>query len=153
MDIPKTCWSCKTEDDEELSSIAFSALYHYVSPKKEYVGRSKIPQVNYLCPDCSNVELLCTGINKCCESMEIPTKCHDLALKIACDPITEKCVIKEYEDCPSLHLEALWDCSQICFYAWKKGEKYYDKQLTENTGEEVIELLDEQIDYVKVYYY
>ena len=85
--------------------------------------------------------------------MEIPTKCHDLALKIACDPITEKCVIKEYEDCPSLHLEALWDCSQVCFYAWKKGEKYYDKQLTENTGEELIELLDEQIDYVKVYYY
>ena len=77
--------------------------------------------------------------------MEIPTKCHDLALKIACDPITEKCVIKEYEDCASLHLEALWDCSQVCFYAWKKGEKYYEKQLTENTGEEVIELLNEQI--------
>ena len=92
-----------------------------------------------------NVELLCTGINQCCESMEIPTKCHDLALKIACDPITEKCVIKECEDCPSLDLEALRDCSEVCFYTWKKGEKYYEKQLTENTGEEVIELLNEQI--------
>ena len=57
----------QTEDDEELSSITFSTLYHYVSPKKEYVGRSKIPQVNCLCPDCENVELLC--INKCCEML------------------------------------------------------------------------------------
>ena len=49
----------------------------------------------------------CCGINKCCESMEIPTKCHDLALKIACDPITEKCITKECDDCPSLDMEAL----------------------------------------------
>ena len=89
------------QDDEELLSITFSTLYRYVSPKKEYVGRSKIPQVNCLCPDCENVELLCTRINKCCESMEIPTKCHDLALKIAYDSITEKCVTKECEHCPS----------------------------------------------------
>ena len=33
----------QTKDDEELSSITFSTLYRYVSPKKEYVGRSKIP--------------------------------------------------------------------------------------------------------------
>ena len=92
----------QTEDDEELPSITFSTLYHYVSPKKEYISRRKIPQVNCLCPDCENVELICTGINKCCESMEIPTKCHDLALKIACDPITEKCVTKECEHRPSL---------------------------------------------------
>ena len=85
--------------------------------------------------------------------MEIPTKCHDLALKIACDPITEKCVTKECEYCPSLDLEALRDCSEVCFYTWKKGEKYYEKQLTENTGEEVTVLLNEQIDYVKVDYY
>ena len=39
--------------------------------------------------------------------MEIPTKCHDLALKIACDPITEKCITKECDDCPSLNMEAL----------------------------------------------
>ena len=122
-----------------------------MSPKKEYVGRSKIPQVNCLCPDCENVALLRTGINKCCESMEIPTKCHDLALKIACDPITEKYVTK---DCvPSLDLVALQDCSEVCFCTWKKGEKYYEKQLTENTGEEVKDLLNEQIDYVKVHYF
>ena len=100
-----------------------------------------------------NVELLCTRINQYCESMEIPTKSHDLALKIACDPITEKCVIKESEDCPSLDLEALQDCSEVCFYTWKKGQKYYEKQLTESTGEEVIKLLNEQIDYLKVHYY
>ena len=123
-----------------------------MSPK-EYVGRSKIPQVNCLHPDCENVELLHTGINNCCEGMKIPTKCHDLALKIACNSITEKYVTKECEHCPSLDLEALWDCSEVCFYTWKKGEKYYEKQLTENTGEEVIELLNEQIDYVKVHYY
>ena len=64
-------------------------------PKKEYVGRSKISQVNCLCPDCKNVELLCTGIKKFCESMEIPTNCLHLALIIASDPITEKCVTKE----------------------------------------------------------
>ena len=104
-----------------------------MSPK-EYVGRSKIPQVNCLRPDCENVELLYTGINNCCEGMEIPTKCHDLALKIACNPITEKYVTKACENCPSLDLEALWDCSEVCFYTWKKGEKYYEKQLTENTG-------------------
>ena len=52
----------QTEDDDELSSITFSTLYCYVSPKKEYVGRSKILQVICLCPDCENVELLCTGI-------------------------------------------------------------------------------------------
>ena len=87
-----------------------------MSPKKEYVGWRKISQINCLCPDCENVELLCTGINKCCESMEIPTKCHDLALKIACDPITDKCVTKECEHCPSLDLETLRDCSEVCFY-------------------------------------
>ena len=48
-------------------------------------------------------------------------------------------------------MEALRDCSEVCFYTWKKGEKYYEKQLTENTGEEVIELLNEQIYYVKVH--
>ena len=124
-----------------------------MSPKKEYVGTSKIAQVNCLCPDCENVDLLCTGISKCCESMEIPTKCHDLALKIASNTITEKCVTKECEHCPSLDLKALWHCCEVCFYIWKKGEKYYQKQLTENAGEEVIELLNEQIDYVKVHYY
>ena len=124
-----------------------------MSPKKEYVGRSKIPQVNCLRPDPENVELLCARINKCCESMEIPTKYHDLALKIACHPITDKCVTKECEHCPSLDLEALLDCSEVCFYTWKKGEKYYEKQLAENTREEVTELLNEQIDYVKVHYY
>ena len=40
--------------------------------------------------------------------MEIPTKCHVyLALKIARDPVTEKYVIRECEDCPSLDLEAI----------------------------------------------
>ena len=50
-------------------------------------------------------------------------------------------------------MEALQDCSEVCFYTWKKGEKYYEKQLAENTGEEVKELLNEQIDYLKVHYY
>ena len=48
--------------------------------------------------------------------MEIPTKCHDLALKIDCDPINEKCVTKECEHCPSLDLEALPEFSEVCFY-------------------------------------
>ena len=60
---------------------------------------------------------------------------------------------KECEHYPSLDLESLWDCFEVCFYTWKKGKRYYEKQLTENTGEEVIELLNEQIDYVKVHYY
>ena len=60
---------------------------------------------------------------------------------------------RKNEHCPSLDFESLQDCSEVCFYTWKKGEKYYEKQLTENTGEEVMKLLNEEIDYVKVYYY
>ena len=120
--------------------------------KKEYVGRIKISQVNCLCPDCENIELLCTGINKCCESMNFPTNCHHLALMIACDPITEKCVTKEWT-LPKFRLGGSSGLFWSLFLSWKKGEKYYKKQLTENTGEEVMELLNEQIDYVKVYYY
>ena len=50
-------------------------------------------------------------------------------------------------------MEALQNCSEVCFYTWRKEEKYYEKQLTENAREKVTELLNEQIDYVKVHYY
>ena len=49
----------KQEEDDNLSSIFFTMLYRY-SSHKEYVGRSKIPQVNCLCPVCENLELLLT---------------------------------------------------------------------------------------------
>ena len=131
----------QTEDHEELSSITFSTLYHYVSPKKEYIGRRKIPQVNCLCPDCENVELICTGINKCCESMEIPTKCHDLALKIACDPITEKRVTKKCEHCPSLEWAILNEqihYVKVHYYRKRIEDTTYREQINRFKDEELV---------------
>ena len=52
--------------------------------------------------------------------MEIPTKCHDLALKIACDSITEKCITKECEHCPSFHLEAVGTVLKFAFIHGRK---------------------------------
>ena len=50
----------KQEEDYNLSSISFTTLYRYISSHKEYVGRSKIPQVNCLCPVFESLELLLT---------------------------------------------------------------------------------------------
>ena len=74
------------EEDDNLSSISFTMLYRYTSSHKEYVGKSKIPQVNYLCPVCEKLELLLTGIKKNCDNIDIPTKCHDLLEKVSCKP-------------------------------------------------------------------
>ena len=54
----------KQEEDDNLSSVSFTMLYWYISCHKEYFGRSKIHQVNCLCPVCENLELLLTGIKK-----------------------------------------------------------------------------------------
>ena len=91
------------EKDGSLSSISFTVLCRYISSHKEYIERTKIPEVNCLCPVCENLELLLTGIlTKNCDSIDIPTKCHDLLEKIACDPKTQVCVDKKYT---SVHLE------------------------------------------------
>ena len=45
----------QTEDDEELSSITFSTLYRYVSPKKNSLVGARFHSP---CPDSENVELL-----------------------------------------------------------------------------------------------
>ena len=72
----------KEEEDDSLSSISFTTLYRYINSHKEFTGRRKIPQVNYLCPVCENLELLLTGIKKNCDNTDIPTKCHDLLEKL-----------------------------------------------------------------------
>lgn len=68
----------REEEDKSLSVISFSILQRYVHSNKDYVRRSKIPQVNYLFPDCKNFELLCTSINKACENTDSPIKFHKL---------------------------------------------------------------------------
>ena len=101
------------------------------------VGRSKIPQVNSLYPVCEKLELLLTGIKKNCNNIDIPTKCNDLLEKISSKPITQTCVNKKYKLCASLDTKAIHDCEKIALYIWKKGDKYYEKVLCEQTGEEV----------------
>ena len=81
-------------EDDNLSSISFTTLYRYINSHKEYVGRSKIPRVNCLCPVCENLELLLTGIKKSCNNIDIRTKCHDLLGKISCKPITQACLTR-----------------------------------------------------------
>ena len=137
-------------EDDSLSSISFTTLYQYISSHKEHVRRSKIPQINSLYPVCENLELLLTGIKKNCNNIDIPTKCNDLLEKISCKLITQACVNKKYKLCASLDTEAINDC-EIVLYIQKKGDKYYEKVLCEQTGEEVYNMLETQI--LREHYY
>ena len=104
------------EEDDNLSNLKFSTFYCYTRSQKEYIIQSRIPEVACLCPDCENVELMCEGIGKACDEIDLPSKCHDLINKIACDPITECCAEGNCEKCPELDLEPIKDCDTITFY-------------------------------------
>ena len=78
---------------------------------------------------------------------------HDLPEKVSCKPITQACVNKKCISCPSLDTVAINDCEKIAFYIWKKGDKYYKKVLCEQTGEEVYNMLETQIDEIREHYY
>ena len=106
-----------------------------------------------LCPDCENVELMCEGIGKACDEIDLPSKCHDLINKIACDPITECCAAGNCEKCPELDLEPIKDCDTITFYVWCKGEKYYEKKLIEKSGVAVADKLTACLKDIKMHYF
>ena len=94
-----------------------------------------------------------TGIKKNCGSIDIPTKCHDLLEKVSCKLITQAFVDKKCKLCPCLDTEAINDCETIAFYIWKKGDKYYENVLCEQTGEEIYNMLETQIDEIQEHYY
>ena len=141
------------QEDDNISSMSFTMIYQYISSHKEHVGRSKILQVSCLCPVCENLELLWTGIKKNCGDTDIPTESHDLLKEVSCKPITQACVDKKCKSCPSLDTDAINDCETIAFYIWKKRDKYYEKVLCEQTGEEIYNMLETQIDEIREHYY
>ena len=49
--------------------------------------QSKVPRVAFLCPECENIELMLDGIQKACDQVNLQLKCHDLIVKVACNPI------------------------------------------------------------------
>ena len=73
------------------------------------------------------------GIKKNCGNNDIPTKCHDLLEKIACDPVTQACVDKKCTSCPSLDMEAINDCEKkIAYYTGKKEKSIMKKLFVES---------------------
>ena len=83
----------------------------------------------------------------------MPIKCYDLLEKISLDPVTQACVDKKCTSCPSLDMEVINDSEKIAYYAWEKGDRYYEKVLCENTGEEVYSMVKQQIDNIHEHYY
>ena len=49
------------------------------------------------------------GIQKVCDQVNLPLKCHDLIGKAGCNPITELCAEGKCENCPEIDLELLAD--------------------------------------------
>ena len=128
------------DKDEEFSKLNFSTIYRYIRSNKEYIIQSKIPEVNCLCHVCEGIELICDGVNKSSDEINLPTKCHELILKVACNHVTEKCAKDVCENCPVIDLESLNDVEKVSFYHWVK-EARYKKQLTELPGSDVTEKL------------
>ena len=50
------------------------------------------------------------GIQKACDQVNLPLKCHDLIGKVVCNPIKELCAEGNCENCPKIDLEPLADC-------------------------------------------
>ena len=107
--------------------------------------------MNCLCPTCESIELLCDGINTS-SLITLPTKGHELLLKIACDPLTEECANGSCDKCPSIDLECLDDVGNIPFYQWVK-ETYYKKQLSELPACKMKAKLKDMFSVLKVHYY
>ena len=74
------------------------------------------------------------GIQKACNQVNLPLKCHDLIGKVACNPTKKLCAEGKCENCPETDLEPLADCDSITYYRWRQGEKYYEKELIEKEG-------------------
>ena len=96
-------------------------MYHYTQSQREYIIQSPIPEVSCLCPDCGNLELMIDGIQKVCDhQINLPSKCHNLMDKAACNPVTESCAEVNCENCPPIDLEFIKDCDKITFTSGSK---------------------------------
>ena len=68
------------------------------------------------------------GIQKACDhQINLPSKCHDLMNKAACNPITESCAEGNCENYPPVDLELIKDFDKITFYKWLKGKNTMKK--------------------------
>ena len=146
MDVPRTCYSSQTRR-------LICLLQCFTDTLALIKSMLLILEVNCLCPVCENLELLWTGIKKNCSDIDFPTKSHDFLEEVSCKPITQVCVDKKCKSCPSLDTDAINDCETIAFYMWKKRDKYYEKVLCEQTGEEIYNMLETQIDEIQEHYY
>ena len=142
----------KDEEDKELSQLKFSTIYRYIRSRKQYIINSKIPKVDCICPLSETVELMCEGVNKSCETSNIPKKCHKLLEKIACKNLTQDCTNGTCEECPTLDLDFLINIERIPYYHWVK-KQHYEKQLTEIIGLEMKTKLNEMFATIKLHFY
>ena len=68
------------------------------------------------------------GIQKACDhQINLPSKCHDLMDKAACNPISASCAEGNCENCLPIDLQLIKDWDKIMFYNSFKGDKYYEK--------------------------
>ena len=93
------------------------------------------------------------GIQKACDQVNLPVKCHDLIGKIACNPSKEVCAEGKCENCPEIDLESLADCDSITYYRWWQGEKYYEKELNEKEGIIIVAEMKDNIKDIKMHYF
>ena len=141
----------KTIGEKKLNNAEKQKCYRDKQNKEFNLKEVQIPEVSCLCPDCKNLELMIDGIQKACDhQINLPSKCHDLMNKAACNPITESCAEGNCENCPPIDLELVKDCNKITFYKWFKGDKYYEKKLMEKEGSEIADELKSCIQDINV---
>ena len=64
------------------------------------------------------------------DQLNLPLKCHELIVEVACNPITELYAEGKCEKCPETDLESLADCDSIIYiyYRRQRGGNYYKKE-------------------------
>ena len=147
----------KKNDDPDLANLKFSTTYRFLRDNKDYVGYSKIPHINCLCPECENICLFVQGINKALSNNNnenLPENCHDLIEKISCQPITKLCAENSCPNCPYPEetFEFLNDIELVTFLEWTK-DKYYEKKPTFCSGDEAAIKLRDKLKKLKQHYY
>ena len=147
----------KKNDDPDLANLKFSTTYRYIRDNKDYVGYSKIPHINCLCPECENICLFVQGINKALSNNNnenLSENCHDLIEKISFQPITKLCAENSCPNCPYPEetFEFLNDIELVTFLEWTKI-KYYEKKPTFCSGDEAAINLRDKLKKLKQHYY
>ena len=140
-----------------MANLKFSTTYRYIRDNKDYVGYSKIPHINCLCPECENICLFVQGINKALSNNNnenLSENCHDLIEKISFQPITKLCAENSCPNCPYPEetFEFLNDIELVTFLEWTKI-KYYEKKPTFCSGDEAAINLRDKLKKLKQHYY